>query len=191
MMDNTLVRDLMVPRDEYATVSEDSTLFEAVQALETAQEDLDREKYLYLHRAILVYNETGKIVGKISQLDVLRALEPKYNKIGDTGALSLTGFSSGFLKSMLDKIPMFSQTLVDISRKANQIQVKDFMYFPTKGEYVSDDTPLETAIHMFVMGHHQSMLVTHGEDIVGILRVTDVFKEVFQRVKIGQAKKRK
>jgi CBS domain-containing protein len=181
----------MVPREEYATVPENATLYEAVLALEKAQEEIDRKKYLYLHRAILVYNENGKIVGKISQLDVLRALEPKYNKIGDTGSLSLTGFSSGFLKSLLEKIPMFSQTLVDISRRADQIRVKDFMYFPTKGEYVSEDTSLESAIHMFVMGHHQSLLVTRGDNIVGILRVTDVFKEVFQRIKIGHTKKDK
>jgi len=33
---------------------------------------------------------------------------------------------------------------------------------------------------MFVMGNHQSLLVTRDERIVGILRLSDVFKEVFQ-----------
>jgi len=49
------IKDLMVPLEEYATVSEEATLFEAVAALEKAQERLDRDKYLYLHRAVLVY----------------------------------------------------------------------------------------------------------------------------------------
>jgi predicted transcriptional regulator len=33
------------------------------------------------------------------------------------------------------------------------------------------------------MGHHQSLLVTRDGGIVGILRLTDVFKEVFQMIK--------
>ena len=34
-----------------------------------------------------------------------------------------------------------------------------------------------------IMGHHQSLLVTSGERIVGILRLSDVFKEVSDRIK--------
>ena len=65
-MNITTVRDLMVPLEEYATVPEEATLFEAVMALEQAQERLDRNRYKYLHRAVLVYDKNKKIVGKIS-----------------------------------------------------------------------------------------------------------------------------
>jgi len=34
-----------------------------------------------------------------------------------------------------------------------------------------------------IMGHHQSLLVTSGEGIVGILRLSDVYKEVSNRIK--------
>ena len=37
-----------------------------------------------------------------------------------------------------------------------------------------------------VMGRHQSLLVTRDEEIVGILRLTDVFKEVFQTMESGK-----
>jgi CBS-domain-containing membrane protein len=33
------------------------------------------------------------------------------------------------------------------------------------------------------MGHHQSLLVTAGEKIVGILRLTDVFAALFHKMK--------
>jgi hypothetical protein len=33
-----------------------------------------------------------------------------------------------------------------------------------------------------VMGRHQSLLVTRGKDIVGILRLTDVFREIANRI---------
>ena len=48
------VKDIMVPLEEYATVHEDSSLADAVYALEKAQKafDVSREK----HRAILVYD---------------------------------------------------------------------------------------------------------------------------------------
>jgi len=53
---------LMVPLDEYATVSDDVSLYEAVIALEKAQEELDRKRHRYLHRAILVYDKNNNIM---------------------------------------------------------------------------------------------------------------------------------
>ena len=40
-MKSHLVKDIMVPLSEYATVSENATLFEAVLALEAAQEKFE------------------------------------------------------------------------------------------------------------------------------------------------------
>jgi len=179
------IKDLMVPLDEYATVSEDATLFEAITALEHAQETLDRNRYLYLHRAVLIYDKNNKIVGKISQLDALRALEPKYEDLGDLGGLSRTGFSPRFLKTMLKQEALWDSPLKDICTKAASFKVKTFMYTPTEGEYIDEGASLDEAIHLLVMGHHQSLLVTRGEDkaIIGVLRVTDVFAEVFQIMK--------
>jgi len=37
---------------------------------------------------------------------------------------------------------------------------------------------------MLVMGHHPSLLVTKGGEIVGILRLTDVFMEIFRLMKL-------
>ena len=102
-MEDMRVKDLMVPIEEYATVSEDATLFEAVMALETAQEALDLKKYKYLHRAVLAYDKNKKIVGKLSQFDALRALEPKYVDMGDLRSITRAGFSPDFLKEMIEK----------------------------------------------------------------------------------------
>ncbi len=177
------VQDLMVPLEEYVTVSVDATMFDAVMALEKAHEELDRTRYTYLHRAILVYDENRKIVGKISQLDVLRALEPKYGDMGDQGAFSRAGFSPQFLKSMLKRYSLFDRPLRDICTKASKLPVTDFMYTPTEGEYIDEKGYLCDAIHQLVMGRHQSLLVTKKKDIVGILRLTDVFKYIFQTMK--------
>jgi len=173
----------MVPLEEYAIVSEEANLFEAVLALEKAQEKLDRTRYKYLHKAVLVFDKNNKIVGKVSHLDVLRALEPKYKDLGDLERLSLTGFSPSFLKSMLDKHKFWDKPLKYICNKGAVIKVKDFMYTPTKDEYVEESATLAEAIHILIIGHHQSLLVTKKEQIVGVLRLPDVFQYVFQLMK--------
>jgi CBS domain-containing protein len=175
------VKDLMVPLAEYATISEQATLYEAVLALEKAQEAFDPKRHR--HRAVLVFDKKNKIVGKLGQLDILKSLEPKYAEMGDLGPLSRTGFSPQFLRSMVEKFALWDESLTDICRKAAKLKVKDIMYTPTEGEYVEENASLGEAIHQLVMGHHQSLLVTSGQQIVGILRLVDVFKDVCEAMK--------
>ena len=52
-----------------------------------------------------------------------------------------------------------------------------------EGEYIRDDATLEEAVHMLVMGGHHSLLVTKNGEIVGILRLTDVFVAIFDIMK--------
>ena len=180
----TTVSDLMVPLEEYATVSEEATLFEAVMALEQAQERLGRKRYKYLHRAILVYDKNRKVVGKISQLDVLKALEPKYATMETVESISRGGFSPDLLKSILADLALWDKPLKNICGKAARVKVKEFMHIPTEGEYIEETASLEEAMHMLVMGRHQSLLVTRSGVIVGILRLTDVFMEIFRIMKL-------
>ena len=175
------IKELMVPLSEYATVSEEATMQEAVEELERAQQAFDPKRHK--HRAILVLGKDNNVVGKIGQLDVLRALEPKYENMGDPDKLSRAGFSKGFLKSMIDKFSLWQEPLADICRKAAKISVKKVMYTPSGGEYVDENATLSTAVHQIVMGHHQSLLVTKGNEIVGVLRMTDLFAEVCERIK--------
>ena len=182
-MEQYPIKDLMVPLEEYATVSKEATLYDAVLALEKAQEELDRKRYHYLHRAVLVLDEGGKVVGKVSQLDILSALEPKYQQMGEARSISRAGFSPQFMKAMLEKFSLYTDPLIDICRKAADLKVKNFMYTPGEEEFVDEDASLPGAIHQLVMGHHQSLLVTRGEKIVGVLRLTDVFKEIFRLMK--------
>jgi signal-transduction protein with cAMP-binding, CBS, and nucleotidyltransferase domain len=123
---------------------------------------------------------------KISQLDVLSALEPKYAKMMDMESVSRSGLniSVDLLKSKLEEHGLWDKPLKDISGKAAKVKVKAFMYAPTEGEYIEESASLEEAMHMLVMGHHQSLLVTKGGEIAGILRLTDVFMEVFRLMKL-------
>ena len=182
-MEDMRVKDLMVPIEEYAIVSEDATLFEAIMALEKAQETLDLKKYKYLHRAVLAYDKNKKIVGKLSQFDALRALEPKYVEMGDLRSITRAGFSPDFLKEMIGKHALWDEPVEIMCRQAMNRKVKDFMHTPTEGEFIKENAHMREAAHLLVMGQHHSLLVTRDKDIVGILRLTDVFMTVFQYMK--------
>jgi CBS domain-containing protein len=175
-MKNRSVKELMVPLSEYARVPETATLMEAVRALEQAQAEFDGSRYR--HRAVMVTDDQSRVVGKLSQLDVLRALEPKYKEIGNPEGMAHLGFTRKFLKSMLGTYHLWDMPLNDICQKGADRRVREFMYTPQEGEYVEANATLDEAIHQLLMGRHQSLLVTENDEVVGILRLTDVFAEV-------------
>ena len=179
-MDISTVRDLMVPLSGYATVDEDASLGEAVKALKKVQKTFDQTRDR--HRAILITDKKNKIVGKLSQLDVIRALEPKYLDIDDPQSLTRFGYSQDYLQYTLKEHHLWEKAIDDICKKAESLIVKNLMYTPTECEYVKENTSLNEAIHHLIMGRHQSLLVTRGEDIVGVLRLTDVFREISNKI---------
>lgn len=182
-MKDMTVGELMVPLEEYATAPEDATLYEAIMALEKAQEELDLTKYKFKHRAILLYDKNNKIVGKLSQFDALSAMEPKYSNMGDPKILSRSGFSPNFLKDMVEKHALWDEPPEALCKKAMNRKVKDVMSTPTEGEYIREDAHMREAVHLLVMGQHHSLLVTRDEEIVGILRLVDVLMFVYQLMK--------
>ncbi len=181
-MKNKIVKDLMIPISEYETISIESNLYEAALALDKAQKAY--EQGTYPHRILLIADEKGEIVGKISQLDVLRALEPKGQQISDSKTLTRFGVSSSYLKPMLSQCAFWDKPLIDICRSASRLKVKILVCAPAEGEYVPEDASLSEAIHQLSLEHHQSLLVTRGKKIVGILRQTDMFKEVVQTLAV-------
>lgn len=177
-----MVKELMIPLSEYATVTAEATLYEAVSALEQAQADFDSTRYR--HRAILILDGEGNVIGKMSQLAVLRALEPKYSEMMEQSQFQHRfGFTRKFMKSVMKQYEMWDTHLNDICRKAGTQNVSKFMHRPTEGEYVDENASLDEAIHQLVMGHQQSLLVTRDKKIIGILRLTDVFAAVFHAMK--------
>lgn len=175
------VEDIMVPIEEYATVSQDATLYEAVMALEKAQEDFNRNRYA--HRAVVILDDQKNLVGKLSQLDVLRALEPKYSEMQTQAGLARYGFTKKFIQSMMEQYRLWDRPLTDICLKAADVKVADIMTTPSEGEIIEEDASLGQAIHLLVMGQHQSLLVLRKKEIVGILRLTDVFAAIFHSMK--------
>lgn len=180
-MKDYFVKDLMVPISEYATVVVGTPLIDAIRTLDSAQEAYTESKYQ--HRAVLVLDNDGNVVGKISQLRALKAIEPDFNFDVDLEKLKKFNFSPEYLAQMRDKYRAQGQIIKnDTLRQAANKKVEDFMQSHSAGEYVSEDCSVDTAIHKLVSGTHLSLLVSRGDTIVGILRISDVFAAVFQEM---------
>ncbi len=178
-METKIVKDLMVPLSDYATVSKDATLGEAVAELKKSQEETNGK---YVHRAVLVCDENNRVVGKLSMICLLRALEPKYDEmLPKKGGLHL-GLPLEFQKTMLEQLRLWDQPLDHICQKAVDKKVAEFMTKPSEGMFISQDASINEAIHQLVMGNRQSLIVRDGKECVGILKLTDVFEEVANEI---------
>ncbi|MBM9613480.1 CBS domain-containing protein [Desulfobulbus rhabdoformis] len=181
-METYTVKDLMVPLEEYVTVPLGTTLLGAMLALEKAQENYDQGKYH--HRAVLVLDRENKVVGRISQLRVLQAMETREENTELYAQLKMYQFSDAYVDKLREndriKCKVFAEETL---KEATEKPVEDFMQKPTPDEYVDESEKLDLAMHKMVAGAHQSLLVTRDKDIVGILRMVDIFTASFHAMK--------
>jgi hypothetical protein len=180
-VENFRVKDLMVPLSEYATVPEGSTLFEAVLALEKAQEEFDHTKYK--HRGILIMDQSQRVIGKLSHLHALRALESTHDDSQHFHELSQFGFSQKGIRTLRKKHRRQSAPLADLCKKAVALKVEDFMQIAHEDELIDHEATLDMAIHQLVQEKLLSLLVTKEGETIGILRLADVFAAVFHTLK--------
>ncbi len=170
----------MIPISEYATVLEEGTLLDAVSALKETQEEHCRTRDK--HRAVIVFDKGGKVVGKLSQHDVIEALEPNYKKLKKTGsdALHRFGLSDVYIDSAMKEYGLWSKPFSNLCEKAINQRVKNVMYTLSEGEFIEENDTMDKAIHQLIVGRHHSLLVTvaGSREIAGVLRLTDVFELV-------------
>ena len=175
------VQELMVPLKDYATVLREATLREAVRALEKAQLALGPSQYK--HRAILVLDEAGNVLGKLTMKDILVVLEPNYRNLESMEVLSRSGHSPDLIKSMLKGNALWLEPLQFVCERAKQLRVSDFVKPPKDGESVDENATLGEAAHRLIVYPYNSLFVTRNKRIVGILRLSDVFATVCDKIK--------
>jgi CBS domain-containing protein len=180
-MKTQAIKDIIVPLSDYATVSQEATLMEAFKALESEKKRYGDEPYR--HNSLLVLDGGGLVVGRVSQVDLMRALEPRYRDVGDMKTMGKMYLSDKLLVAIREELSLWEQPLKDLCSTVGTIQVKEFMQIPVEGEFVKETDTLNVALHRIVMGQHHSLLVTRGKEIVGILRSTDVFNRLCNMIK--------
>ncbi len=183
---NRNVKDLMVPISEYATIKKGATLFEAVLALEKAQENYDQTKTQ--HRAVLIMDKNNKIIGKLGQLNVLRALESGNEPVNSVKDIDKFGFSRNFIAKLKEQSRLKGTTLKKMCLKPAGMKAEKFMETLSQSQYVEEDTSLEVAFYQLLAGSYLSLLVVKNEEAVGVLRLTDIFRAVVDAMKENKAK---
>jgi len=171
----------MIPISKYATVTLGTSLVNAVLTLEKAQKAYTSSKYQ--QRAILVLDHNDHVVGKVGQLCALQAIEPEYDFNDKIEEIKRYNFSEEYLTRLRDryrseKTILKSGHLQNVATK----KVEEFMQKPRPGEFVAENSTIDTAIHKLVAGRHQSLLVTRSDRIIGILRMADVFAAVSHEI---------
>jgi len=177
------VKDLMLSLQAYATVPSSATIREALVALSKAQLGLTYDRHH--HRAVLVLDGTGRVVGKLTHWGMLRSLEPRLFGQVEREMLSRSNLSRDFIESLQSRHRGLPHTLQAMCQEAARVMVKDAMV-PVR-ESIDAESELTEAIGKMVLGRCQSLLVTRSDEVVGILRLSDLFEEVADLIRGGGA----
>jgi len=173
------VRDLMLPLSEYAVVDEDATILDALRKLEASQAKLPPGRQP--HRAVLVRDRAGKIVGKLHHFAFLRALAPERKRRLDRSMLDRAGVDDELLQQSIEALDFLTSDLVNVCVRARSVVVRDVYTSATAS--IDESASLSDAVNMFLSHQTLSLLVRrHGQN-VGILRLSDLFDELARQIK--------
>ena len=179
------VKDLMIPISKYATVKVGTTLLSALNVLEGTKITQDSGKDY--HRAILVMDHDGNVIGKIGQLATLQVVDHQFDTIKEIADLERYHFSPSYITWLRDHYRSQGEAInmAGLAITADT-PVEKCMQALSPGEFVSEDDPIDIAIHKLIAGTHLGLLVSGGDQIVGILRVSDVFSAVCKEMKVAK-----
>lgn len=163
-----LAKGIMIPLDEYTQIPLNSTVRDAITALESSMRHLMATDRLMDtgHRSVVVTNPDGRVAGLLSPLDLIDAIRP--------------GYLSAPKPSMADSLQystMFWQGLFSS-------RVKEIMGNPVR-DIMSDTLPvidadanlMDVANNMITLPARR-MLVRAGNEDVGIVREQELFYEI-------------
>ena len=170
------IDELMVPLKEYASVSIEASVLDAVEALETIRKQAARRRFK--HRAVLVINNEGRIVGKVRPIEIIENLEPNYASMAAVSEPARSSLTRDQLSDLMEKHGLWKKPLDETCRQAAQTPIKDIMHVFVENESVPVDAPLEEALHQMITGRRMSLLVEKEGRVVGVLRLTDIYSEV-------------
>jgi signal-transduction protein with cAMP-binding, CBS, and nucleotidyltransferase domain len=84
---------------------------------------------------------------------------------------------------MLKDNVFWDEPLEFICERTKTLRVSDIMETPANGTYIDENANLSEAMHQLVAGRYQSLLVTAAEKVIGILRLSDVFTQICDKIK--------
>ena len=169
-MIDVLVKDVMIPISRYVTVKKADTLIDVLQALDSAR----ASEAEHAHRDAIVVDEDGEFVGKVTMLDIFRALEPNYRKVEEKKSMGT--LTQLFVDKAVKYFNIWMEPMQDVCSRGAHKFVGDVMHVPEDADYIDETDSIELALHKYVMGVHQPLIVKQGDTVTGVLRFGDVFE---------------
>jgi CBS domain-containing protein len=178
-------KDLMISASDCARVAEDETVYDAVVMLEAWRQ---RSRSEYRPRVILVHDEDFRTIGGLRQVDMLRALS--------AGRVVSPGTSPALAGPVEATAPPSSpdasagprDILKDLSEAAHRVRVRDAMHHYHEEEYIDAHTSLEEVLDRLLSGPYLNLVVTSANTTIGIVRLSDVFEAVCNKIERSNLK---
>lgn len=172
------IREVMIPVGDYVSVGEGETLAGVFQTLERRRE---AQGTAHAHRDVLVLAPDGTVTGKLTMGDILLALEPTYARLKEQGTNHDT-LTRESVAQVFKEFGLWPETLEHLCRDAAGLRVGAICHRPDSGEFVEAEDDLERAVHRYLLGVHQPLLVREGGQVVGVVRYSDVFEHLRKAV---------
>lgn len=166
------VKQIMIPVGDYVTVKKQDRLTEVLAAIEKVR----LSKGQHAHRDAVVVDENGTLCGKVTMIDIFRALEPNYPKLQRSRKGQM--LTDDFVRNAVKELRLWMEPVEDVCARGRRVTVADAMHVPEPSEYLQATDTLEKALSLYVMGVHQPLIVKEGETVVGVLRFGDLFEVV-------------
>lgn len=159
-MNNTRIKDILIPLAEYPNIRANATLRNAFAALHKYQVDSHHS-----YRHVLVLDETGRLVGQLGMHDLLRGLLPDF--------LQQHGHFEGAQPDYPSLAMIWQDTCESQCRTAADKPVLPFMG-TVKNKLKLDDT-LTLAAYFMAVSRASILPVIEGNRVIGVVRLLDVF----------------
>jgi len=172
------VQDVMLPLTDVPAVSSDATLADAVRALREAEATRPDGRPPY--RLVLVLDRSGRVAGKLGHLAFLAALQPGAAASPEVGALDRAGVPAELIDSLARHMRLLHGDLGDCCRRAAALKVSDAMQPVAASVEITAD--LAQGAGALVAAASQSILVRRGDEVVGVLRMADVFNVIADEI---------
>lgn len=160
--------DIMIPVKDYTTIDADSTIKEGIEALKSSYEStISTSRIMETgHRSILVFNKDKEMVGILSILDLIKALQPSYISAPKPSMADSMVYSPMFWAGLFTSQAkgLFDKKIRDVMSEA-----------PPK---VDEEANLMEIANLIYSENIRRLAITRKGKVVGVVREQEIFFEM-------------
>ncbi|MBI4804351.1 MAG: CBS domain-containing protein [Desulfovibrio sp.] len=174
-MHTTPVTDIMTPAEDLPSITARTSLMEAAETLRRKTADPQA-------RLVAVRGQDGAVAGILGMVDLLRGLNPKYADAGFFSDMAEHGVGSDMLGMFVEQYTLNPESLGALTRAASTNTVESLLGAPSEDESIDAMATLDVAIDLMVLKRRDYLLVTRGEETIGVIDAASVFDLLLKQI---------